>query len=228
MNGIWDQELLRSLNSFGGSESRYLWELVNNELVRGFPLFFALIALWFSGDCRERRSRMLTGLLAVCVATVLSVWLQFHLASHTRPLLDPALQLKIIDDHRWRVVWDRTGSFPSDTSTLFFALATVTLLENRWAGLFCFLWTTMVVALPRVIFAWHYPSDIIGSLVLGPTCVFLFSAIPYPRKFFERVLTWFEGRMYIVHALLFIFLIDAANLFQSLEQAGKGLVRMWE
>nr|WP_283810937.1 phosphatase PAP2 family protein [Bradyrhizobium genosp. SA-3] len=170
---------------------------------------------------------MLTGLLAVCVATVLSVWMQFHLAGHTRPLLDPALQLKIIDDHRWRVAWDRTGSFPSDTATLFFALATVILLENRLVGLFCFLWTTTVIALPRVIFAWHYPSDIIGSLVLGPTCVFLFSAIPYPRIMFERVLTWFEGRMYIVHALLFIFLSDAANLFQGLQQAGKSLVRMW-
>nr|WP_283811729.1 phosphatase PAP2 family protein [Bradyrhizobium hipponense] len=169
---------------------------------------------------------MLTGLLAVCLATVLSVWMQFHLAGHTRPLLDPALHLKIIDDHRLSVVaWDRTGSFPSDTSTLFFALATVILLENRWAGLLCFLWTTMVVALPRVIFAWHYPSDIIGSLILGPACVSLFSAIPYPRIMFERVLMWFEGRMYIVHALLFIFLTDASNLFQSLQQAGKTLVR---
>jgi hypothetical protein len=72
MNG-WDEELLRSLNSFGGSESRYLWELGNNQLFRGFPVFFALIALWFSGDCRERGSRMLTGLLAVCLATLLSV-----------------------------------------------------------------------------------------------------------------------------------------------------------
>jgi PAP2 superfamily protein len=151
--------------------------------------------------------------------------MQFHIPSHTRPLLDPALHLKIIDDHRLSVVWDRTGSFPSDTATLFFALATVILLENRWWGLFCFLWTTMVVAIPRVIFAWHYPSDIIGSLILGPACVFLFSAIPYPTIMFERVLMWFEGRMYIVHALLFIFLIDAANLFQSLQQAGKTLVR---
>ncbi|WP_247451468.1 phosphatase PAP2 family protein [Bradyrhizobium sp. 180] len=153
--------------------------------------------------------------------------MQFHLASHTRPLLDPALQLKIIDDHRWRVIWDRTGSFPSDTATLFFALATVILLENRLAGLFCFVWTAAVISLPRVIFAWHYPSDIMGSLILGPTCVLLFSAVPYPRIMFERVLSWFEGRMYIVHALLFTFLSDATNLFQSLQQVGKSLVRMW-
>jgi hypothetical protein len=63
----------------------------------------SLVALWFFGDCKIRR---LPGLLAVCLATVLSVWIQFHLAAHTRPLLDPALHLKIFVDPRWRVVWD--------------------------------------------------------------------------------------------------------------------------
>ena len=224
ISGNWDRELLLTLNSFVGSDSRYLWQLANNALFRGFPIFFSLVALWFSGDCKIRRSRMLAGLLAVCLATVLSVWLQFHLAAHTRPLLDPTLHLKIIDDPR-SAVWDRTSSFPSDTATLFFGLATIIFLEKRLVGFFCFLWVAAIIAVPRAVFAWHYPSDIVGSLVLGPGCVFLFNAIPYPRIAFERTLMLFEGRMYIVHALLFIFLSDASNLFLSLEELGKKLAR---
>ena len=163
---------------------------------------------------------MLVGLLAVCLATVLSVWLQFHLSIHARPVLDQGFPLKLADP-QWRgFVWDHAGSFPSDGATLFFGLAAVMI------GLGCFLWVAAIVAIRRVIFGWHYPSDIIGSVVLGPGCVFLFSKIRYLQMLAERTLVLFEGRMYFVHAFLFIFLAEASNLFLSLEEIGKYLVRM--
>jgi PAP2 superfamily protein len=99
------------------------------------------------------------------------------------------------------------------------------LLGKTIGRFFCFLWVAAIIAVPRVVFAWHYPSDIVGSLVLGPACVFLFNAIPYPRMAFERTLMLFEGRMYIVHALLVIFLMDASNLFLSLQEIEKKLAR---
>src|ERR1700730_18782832 len=120
--GNWDVQLLLALNSTVGSGDRSLWLLSNNSIVRGFPIFFPLVALWFSVDCTKRRARMLAGLFGGCLATVLSVWLQFHLSSHTRPILDPALHLPIIDPQLTFRVWDRTASFPSDTATLFFAM----------------------------------------------------------------------------------------------------------
>ena len=203
----------------------YVWKAANNGLFRGFPIFFAVVALWFVDNCRKRRSRMLAGLFAVCVATILSIWLQFHFPVHTRPVLDQALPLKIADP-QFRTIWDRGSSFPSDTATLFFALATVVFLENRLVGFFCFLWVTGIIAIPRIIFGFHYPSDIIGSVILGPGCVFSFTKISYLRMLFDRTLILFEGRMYFVHALLFIFLAEAFNLFWSLEAIGKTLVRM--
>ncbi|MBR0824859.1 phosphatase PAP2 family protein [Bradyrhizobium manausense] len=220
IGGIWDRDLLLWLNSFAASH-QYVWQLANNSLFRGFPVFFSLGALWFADDSRERRSRMLAGFLATCVATVLSVWMQFHLATHTRPLLDPAIPLNFAAPS-WD--WDRRNSFPSDTSTLFFALATVIFLENRLVGLFCLVWVAVVVAVPRVIFAWHYPTDIVGSLVWGLACVLLFST--YLRTLFERTLILFEHRMYIVHALVLMFLIEASDLFLSLQSLGKILVQL--
>ena len=117
-----DTELLLTLNSLTGNNALFdkiLSGLNNNPLVRGFPIFFSVVALWFSVDSRERRSRMSVGLLATCLATVLSVWLQHHITPHIRPFLDPALHVKILDP-RVTEYWDRLGSFPSDTATLFF------------------------------------------------------------------------------------------------------------
>jgi membrane-associated phospholipid phosphatase len=226
LSGNLDNQLLLSLNSLLGSDIA-IWKLASNALFRGFPVFFGLIALWFVDDCGKRRSRMLIGLLAVCVATLLSVWLQIHFASHVRPVLDRALPLTVANSE-WASpgFWDHADSFPSDTATLFFGLSTVIFLERRFVGFLCFLWVVVIVAIPRVIFGWHYPSDIVGSAILGPGCVVFFNAIPYLRRLVERVLTHFEGRMYFVHALLFFFLTEASNLFYSLEQMGKFLVKI--
>ena len=87
-----DREILLTLNAFGGGNYN-LWDLVNTSLFRGFPVYFSVVALWFSSDQPERRGRMLAGLLAVCLATMLSVWSQFHIPVHIRPILDLAIPL---------------------------------------------------------------------------------------------------------------------------------------
>ena len=212
-----DIELLLTLNSLVGSNfDKHLWDFCNNPLLRGLPIFFSLVALWFSGDCIKRQSRMLAGLGATCFAVLLSVWLQHDITPHIRPLLDPALHLNIADP-QWATLFKRQGSFPSDTATLYFCLATIVFLENRLVGCLCFLWVLLVIALIRVVFGWHYPSDIVGSLILGPACVYLSIKIPYLVALVERALKLFEGRMYIVHASLFVFLADANNLFFGLQ-----------
>jgi undecaprenyl-diphosphatase len=139
--------------------------------------------------------------------------------------VDPALHLKIFDPQWSLINWDRKGSFPSDTATLFFALATVIFLEARLVGLICFCWVAAMIAVPKVIFGYHYPSDIVGSLVLGPAVVLLFNKISYARLLIERGLMLFEDSTYIVHALFFLFLTEAFNLFGSLQHLGRQLVR---
>ncbi|MBR0872992.1 phosphatase PAP2 family protein [Bradyrhizobium tropiciagri] len=216
-----DLDLLLALNSFLGSNdlhNKRLWEFLgNSSLIRGFPVFFSLLALWFSSDCIERRSRMLAGLAATSLAVVVSVWLQHHTTPHIRPLMDPALHLNIADP-QWASTFGRQGSFPSDTATLFFSLAAVILLENRLVGCLCFVWVWVVIGGVRVAFGWHYPSDIAGSFILGPAVVYSFINVPYVVLLFERVLKLFENRMYIVHTLLFFYLADAFNLYQGAQK----------
>lgn len=223
LGGNLDQELLLKLNALVAPHPQ-IFDIADSPLVRGFPIFFALVAFWFADDSEKRRGRMLAGLFAVCIATVLSIWCQFNIAVHTRPLLDATLHLKIPDMPWYK--FERTNSFPSDTATLFFGFVMVVFVENRLAGLLCLLWAVVVIAIPRVAFGFHYPSDIVGSLMLVSACVFLFVRFPYPRVLFERTLLAFRDHMYVVHALLFAFLAEASTLFQSVQEIGKDVVRM--
>jgi membrane-associated phospholipid phosphatase len=226
MSGNWDARFLFELNSLIPTDplgARIFSFLGNNDLFRGFPVFFPLVALWFSTDRKDRRSRMLVGLFATCVATVTSLWLQNHLPFHTRPFLDPALHLHGIDP-KYVGNWDHLGSFPSDTATLFFALSTIIVLENRVAGGIAFIWSLVAVGLFRAALGWHYPSDVAGSLILGPSAVYLFTRIRFLGTAFDRVLDFFEPRLHILHALLFIFLADAYALFRGLRGFLNGFV----
>jgi len=194
-----------------------------NSLYRGFPVFFYMVVLWFSREDHKRRSRMLIGLLATCLAIVMSLWMQYHLATHIRPFLDPSLHLLGINPNN-TLGWNHLNSFPSDSATLFFSLATVIFLESRIAGGIAFLWSLVTIGIARVATGWHYPSDIAGGLLLGIACVYLLTRIRPLSSFFERLLLRYQPRMYIVHALVFFWLAEAYTLFSGLRGLYNGFV----
>jgi hypothetical protein len=97
ISGNTDIELLLTFNSLLGSNdlhNRRLWDFGNNSLFRGFLIFFSLLALWFSDDCIKRRSRMLAGLSATCLAGPLVVLVAAsHYTPHT-PAFGPGASFK--------------------------------------------------------------------------------------------------------------------------------------
>jgi membrane-associated phospholipid phosphatase len=223
-----DLRILLDLNSMVPPNSRgaIFWDFIgNNPLCRGFPIFFPVVALWFSSDYRRRRSRMLVGLLSTCVAVLLSVWIQHHINVHVRPFLDPTLHLQSTPP-AWTVGLRHLNSFPSDTATLFFALTAVVFLENRMAGCIALLWSLIAACVARVATGWHYPSDVVGGFVLGVGCVFLATRIRPLLAFFERRLEQWQPRIYILHAILFLFLADAYVLFAGLQSFCNVFVQM--
>jgi membrane-associated phospholipid phosphatase len=188
----------------------------NNPFFRGLPIFLPLAILWFSDDYHKYRSRMLIGLLATCLAVNLSVWMQSRINIHTRPFLDQTLPIKIFD-RSVTADWDHLGSFPSDSATLFFSLVTIIFLERPLWGSIALLWSFVTVGLFRVALGWHYPSDIVGALVLGPGCVYLVGKIKYLGILSERLLYIFQSRTYIVHSMFVIFVAEAYHSFPGLQ-----------
>jgi len=220
-----DVQIVTHLNSWASLNSawRGIFEGIgNNPLIRGFLIFFPIVALWHSSENRGHRARILAGLLATCAATLFSVQIQHHVHSHIRPFLDPALHLQGID-LRANVDWDHLDSFPSDTATLFFALSTVIFRENRLAGTVAFLWSLISVGLVRIALGWHYPSDVAGALILGPGCVLLFDRTHWLLERMDKLLLRSQSRLYFLHAAVFIFLADAYWLFYGMQGIYSGI-----
>jgi undecaprenyl-diphosphatase len=228
-----DVQILLHLNWLlpsNGIRREIFEDIGNNPLIRGLPVFAPLLALWHSGENPARRSRMLAGFLAVCVATLVSVQIQHHVHSHIRPFLNPEIHLQGIDSNLTQS-WDHEDSFPSDTATEFFSLAMVVFLENKLAGTIAFLWSLISVGVVRMAMGYHYPSDVIGALILGPGIVLLSERIRWMPAEMNKLLLRLKSRPYIVQAAVFLFLADAYWLFYGLQgvynvfqMAGKDLV----
>jgi membrane-associated phospholipid phosphatase len=221
-----DRESVLFLNSFVGEgklEDKFIDAIGQNAFVRGFPIFFSLVVLWFLGNDKKRQARIAAGLLASFIAVVFSIATQHHIFVHTRPFLDETLNLKLYDPSI-ASNWDRLSSFPSDTGMLFFSLCTVIFLESRVAGSIALLWSLVTVGATRVLIGFHYPSDILGSLVLGPGFVFVIGMNKYVIVCFERILQQFQNREYIVHGLFFIALAEAYSLFIGLRHILNGVL----
>ncbi len=212
-----DTSLLLNINSFlirNELEFKIIREIGANPLIRGFPIFFMLVSLWFLPNLIERRSRILVGLLLSCFATIISVSFQYQFTPHIRPLLDASINLNFIKQVG---DWDRLGSFPSDTATLYFSLCAIIFLENHRAGAFCLAWAMIMVGVFRIALGYHYPSDIAGSLVLGFGLVLSLSNVRWPKTMFAQLLKRLEYKEYIVHSFFFILLAEAYSEFAGLE-----------
>jgi undecaprenyl-diphosphatase len=174
-------------------------------------------ALWFENEDENSRSRLLAGLIGVGVATPLSVILQRLLSIHPRPFLQSSgLDITLIESPRLSE-WYVLNSFPSDTLTMCFALSTAIYLLSKKVGLFAFFWTAIVVAFPRIYLAYHWPLDIVGSLLLGPITVLLIARLSIV-KWFSLFLFHFErlGPRYF-YPLAFIFTQQVVELFHGSE-----------
>lgn len=163
-----DRKLLLAANlgSGQGLLHRAITGIGNNVMLRSLPVFYFLIRAWLDRRDSFSRAQLLLGIMGAYVATAVSVLLQFRFHWHLRPMLDPSLPIWVPEP--WmRQNWDRPFSFPSDTGTLYFALAWVVAARSRRAGAVCFAWLAITVGLSRVVMGFHYPSDLIGALIMS-------------------------------------------------------------
>ncbi len=195
----------------------------SNELLRNIPFFLSLVAMWFVRDRPEQRASMLTGLLGVSIATAVSVAIQAHIWVHLHPSIDPAFVLRGHGTDLLQEKFDRINSFPSDTATFYFGLATVVFLQSRKVGLLVYAWSLYTAGFLRIALGWHYPSDVLAGIVLGISTVYLTSRIRIVQAGFQQILTRLDGRIYIAHACLFLYLADAYSFFPGLQGILRGV-----
>ncbi|MGC9046861.1 MAG: phosphatase PAP2 family protein [Minisyncoccia bacterium] len=81
------------------------------------------------------------------------------------------------------LIIDKTFSFPSGHAVLFISLGLVLYFFNKKAG-FWFLILSLLVGINRIIVGVHWPSDIIGGIIIGTISYFIskFLLIKYQPK----------------------------------------------
>jgi len=192
--------------------------------LRGAVIFFLLWTAWFKDVSIRNRAVLLCGLMGTCVATLTSVFVQHSVMIHARPLLDAHLDKKIapvIDLSPWMTAESlrHLNSFPSDTATMYFSLAIAIACSNKRLGAAALAWTLFAIALPRVYLAYHYPSDILGGFLLALAVQMVFTRINAVRSAAEKVLLAFGAKDYLLQALMFVLVMDMANLFVGVRHA---------
>lgn len=217
----WDRYSVLYLNGIfaHGPVVAYAVEIIaNNNLARGLPVFFSILWLWFRNDDFVDRAKIAAGVLAACVATVCSVLLQRFLPPfHLRPFLELAPNLFLPDPAIASALSVHPNSWPSDTATLFGALSLIVINCRPRLGIAVFLWTVIVIDLPRVVFGYHYPSDIISGIVLGFVAVWLGTTFA-ANTVFARVRLLLRTHEAMTSSILAIVLAEMEYRFAATRQ----------
>lgn len=122
-----------------------------------FFLFLGLGILWVI-DGKIKKEQVIHA-LAACLISWSIAFLIKHFFPTTRPFL--------INHKEIEVIFAPTdGAFPSEHTTLAFALAVTIYLHDRKVG-WVFLISALLIGVARVIANVHYPVDIIGGAFLG-------------------------------------------------------------
>ena len=180
----FDVAIVKALNSYIGAWpvfDKIIWVVSSNPIFKGF-LFVSI--LWWLG-MRERATSdngfafALRWIVGLFVGIVIARYVQNFVPSHLRPISEPALGLQAFKSTDM-AYFARLYSFPSDHAVMFFALSTAIFARHSALGMVAFVWSMLLICLPRIYFGYHYPSDILAGAALGVAIMAAALAMPVP------------------------------------------------
>lgn len=120
-------------------------------------LFLGLAILWVI-DGRIKKEQVVHALLA-CLTAFLAALLIKHFFPTIRPFVLNGGEIDVL-------LRPTNGAFPSEHTTIAFALAVTVFMHDRHVGWF-FLISALLIGIARVVANVHYPVDIVGGAFLG-------------------------------------------------------------
>lgn len=227
MTAGWDVASLLLLNSLA-DESAYLNRVIAavaaSHSLKALPLVLLLTGFWFvMAERQNRRAAVIAGFGGGILAVLVTRLVQNFGPHRPRPFEHPA-----VDFNHPTGLSEPTlagwSSFPSDTASLLFALATGVFLAHRRFGLLALVWAGVVGSLPRVYLGFHFPSDILVGAAIGAGAVVLVYVTGLPRRLAiasDRVMTRYPSIFYPA-ALAFVF--QVTTMFDDARRLGTHLL----
>lgn len=225
-----DLSVLAFLTSFTGHSGlfdHFVNAISRLDMFKGIALMCLFWYVWAQpattgavSEVEDRHTRLVTVLIGTIVVGALARGLQVALHVHQRPVLsDLGLNFAVTGfDVSSLNNWN---SFPSDHSMFFFALGTGLWRVNRLAGLVAFVWTILIIDLPRIYLGIHYPSDVVFGALFGFIGMQAFLAIPLGLA--ERILSgWRRAHQGLFMAGLFFATDEVGHLLADLRDLARG------
>jgi undecaprenyl-diphosphatase len=194
-----------------------------NDLLKGAVPAAAVWWAWFrpgmGGEGRERRSRLLMGMVATVVALGINRLVATLLPFRPRPLAVTELPFPL-ELERTHARLAELSAFPSDHAVMFAGLAAAVWGASRWGGVVVAVHALVVVLAPRLYLGLHWPSDL---LVGAASAVFLVWGLGRPRlrdPVTRPILAWSERHPQTFYPVLFLGTFLFATLFEGLVALG--------
>jgi undecaprenyl-diphosphatase len=179
-----DYRIFRAINQFAGRNQLFDMIMVAISQKVRYLYLILLIFMWFRNNSYKKVT------LYACVSVVVTI------------LLNRLIKLFYFKPRPFLKFWvhllppapsKKNSSFPSKHTTLAFAVATSVLLYKRLVGLIMFI-LAFLAGFSRIWMGQHFPSDIVGSAILGSlTSIIVYITKRVWNPFIDRIIHSYNG-----------------------------------
>lgn len=212
---------------FFGSITQKSWaldilvvQMLGTDTAKILPLLTCVVWLLFQRRQLGKNNNFVGQMLLGSVIAMIASRLMQNLSAYRpRPLhnMDLGYQLPYGVDTATLEGW---SSFPSDTSSLAFAVAAGIFVGSKRLGTAAFVWAAVVVAFPRAYAGFHYPSDLIGGALIGIVATFGIAPLLLRGAALRSEFSLNEKWVPFLWALAFMFMFQMGTLFDDVRAYG--------
>jgi undecaprenyl-diphosphatase len=227
---IFDKAVIEFVNQFSQQSvliDKAAYVIAQNHFLKGGIIVTLLWWSWLkrSGQLIDRSFAAVYSMIGAMIAMFVARVMQNTLPYRPRPVFATDLNFVVPES------FDPTGidglsAFPSDHAVLFFSLATALWLADRRVGLFAYIWTTLVICVPRIFLGYHHPTDIIAGAVIGIVIMVAVSRIPVPVGVCLRARDFQTRHAGILYAGAFLLTFQMATLFEGVRRLGSAVMKV--
>jgi membrane-associated phospholipid phosphatase len=220
----FDYPVVMFVNSFRKSKlfDSAMFGITALFLLKTVVLVAGIWLVWFDAPDAESRARVVAGLIATCIAAMVSRGIQVLLPIHAHPFRVEAIDF--IHPRSVPVEYWNLSSFPSGHGAVLFGVAMVIAIIRPRLALVAFAWAS-VVMLSGIYQGQHFPTDIMGAAGLGVAFVCA-SQLPAIRKSCLVFPRWAIERAGVFYAVAFIVTFEICLLFDDIREVGKEFTKV--
>lgn len=213
-----DTTIVEFINQFANASTlvdRLIGLWARTTLFKGGVLVALFYWAWFSFGARSKERNILLGtLVATPVIILIARLLALNLPFRTRPIHNENLHF-ILPTGVSEYTLDGWSSFPSDHMVLYFGFAVGIYMASKRLGLVGIFYTLIFIGLPRIYNGYHYPTDILGGMVIGGVLMLISLFLFADSTIETRIKSWALKRPGAFYALFFLITFEIVNLFDD-------------